>query len=282
MSKEVLNNNMDNRETPDTEREAATKQPKRRRPLKLPFDDRRRDSSLWVYDHRIGLCVMIIAYLVIGIAFVSTKITTGNRSTIQGFEIDLQALDELERERDRLEALSKIKTNDIDWSAIKNTASNENALNENLQDDRGTNTSALNESAEQTEKRMRKNREAYERGLAEADAIGKNRDKDSRDDGKNNDRKVKGSVTVSFSFTDPVRYSRKLIKPAYRCEGGGEVVVDVAIDRNGKVVSAQVCRGGDECMRRTAVDAARGSVFDINGNAPARQTGTITYIFIPQ
>ena len=32
----------------------------------------------------------------------------------------------------------------------------------------------------------------------------------------------------------------------------------------------------------TAVRAARNSVFDINDAAPARHTGTITYIFIPQ
>ena len=31
-----------------------------------------------------------------------------------------------------------------------------------------------------------------------------------------------------------------------------------------------------------AVRAARNSVFDINDAAPARHTGTITYIFIPQ
>ena len=32
----------------------------------------------------------------------------------------------------------------------------------------------------------------------------------------------------------------------------------------------------------SAVRAARNSVFDINDAAPARHTGTITYIFIPQ
>ncbi len=254
----------------------------RRRPLRLPFDDRRQDSVLWIYDHRIGLAVLVAAYIALGIAFLSTEITLNKGSRIQGFEIDLQALDELERERDRLEALTRLKQqSDIDWSAIKNTSSNENALNENLKDDRGTNASALNESAEETEKRMRANREAYERGMAEVDAIGKDRGK-SDSDRKNNDRKVKGSVTVSFSFTNPIRYSRHLIKPAYRCEGGGEVVVSATLDCTGKVVSAQVRSGGDECMRRTALEAARNSTFDINEKAPARQSGTITYIFIPQ
>jgi hypothetical protein len=47
-------------------------------------------------------------------------------------------------------------------------------------------------------------------------------------------------------------------------------------------VSAWVQSGGDECMRQTAIESARNSRFDINNNAPAKQQGTITYIFIPQ
>ena len=40
--------------------------------------------------------------------------------------------------------------------------------------------------------------------------------------------------------------------------------------------------GGDDCMRESALRAARNSLFNIDDSAPARQTGTITYIFIPQ
>ena len=128
---------------------------------------------------------------------------------------------------------------------------------------------------------MRANREAYERGLREANAIGDSFTKS--DNGKERkDTKRKGNVTVSFSFTNPVRYSRHLIKPAYRCEGGGQVDVAVEIDRSGRVLSAEVTYGGDECMRQTAIEAARNSRFDHNDAAPSRQKGTITYIFIPQ
>ena len=54
------------------------------------------------------------------------------------------------------------------------------------------------------------------------------------------------------------------------------------MNRAGEVTHASVASGGDDCMRETAVRAARNSVFDINDAAPARHTGTITYIFIPQ
>lgn len=79
-----------------------------------------------------------------------------------------------------------------------------------------------------------------------------------------------------------MRTSRSLNIPAYRCEGGGDVVVEITVNRAGEVVNARVQSGGDECMRESALRAARVSRFNIDQSAPARQQGTITYIFIPQ
>lgn len=250
--------------------------------LQLPFDNRREDAGSWAYDHRIGLCVTLIAYLVLMIVFVSSKIVVGRRTHQQGMYIDLQTLAEMEQERDRLEreVRERQRQEEIDWRSIRNQASNENALNEKLRDDRGTNAAALNEAAAEAEARMRANREAYEQGLAEERAIRERRGKE--DGAERQDRKVKGRVTVSFSITDPVRTSRYLEVPAYLCEGGGDVTVSVTVDRAGKVTGARVTEGGDDCMRESALRAARNSLFNIDNSAPARQTGTITYIFIPQ
>ena len=278
-----MSQNQDSKKATNRTSEDAPRPPRRPR-LRLPFDNRSEDIGSWAYDHRIGLCVMIILYLLIGIGFFASKIVIGRKVTQQGMFIDLQELAALEQERDRLAEEVRRANQNIDWSKIRNTSSNENALNENLADDRGTNTSSLNEDAQAVEQRMRANREAYEKGLSDARRAGERQEDESVDDssGNKSDKKVKGSVTVSFSFDNPVRYSRKLIKPAYRCEGGGEVVVKVAIDRAGKVLFAYVESGGDECMRNTAVSAAKGSRFDHNNSAPAKQEGTITYIFIPQ
>ncbi len=279
-----MSQDKDIKKTTNTTSAKGPNPPRRRRnTLKLPFDNRSQDIGSWAYDHRVGLCVTIIIYLIIGIGFFASKIVIGRKASQQGMYIDLQELAMLEKERDRLAEEVRRANQNIDWSKIRNTSSNENALNENLADDRGTNTSSLNEDAEAVEQRMRANREAYERGLRDAKRAGE-RSEDSNDDSSSNksDKKVKGSVTVSFSFDNPVRYSRHLVKPAYRCEGGGEVVVKVAIDRMGKVLYAYVESGGDECMRQTAVGAAKSSRFDHNNSAPAKQEGTITYIFIPQ
>ncbi len=266
----------------ETEEEKLPRPQKRQR-LKLPFDNRKQDAGTWTYDHRIGLCVTVIAYLIVMIAFVSSKIVIGRKPQTQGMFIDLTTLAELEKERDRLaeEVKRRQELDPIDWSSIKNQVSNENALNEKLKDDRGTNTAALNDAAEAAAERMRANREAYEQGLAEERALRERADK-SGEQSQQQDRKVKGRVTVSFSLTNPVRTSRRLVIPAYQCEGGGDVVVKIVVNRGGEVVGAHILEGGDRCMRETALQAARSSLFNIDDSAPARQEGTITYIFIPQ
>ena len=257
--------------------------PARRPRIKLPFDNRREDMGSWTYDHRIGLCVTLIAYLALMIVFVSSKIVVGRRTHQQGMYIDLQTLAEMEQERDRLAEEVRRRQQEgeeIDGRSIRNEVSNENALNEKLRDDRGTNAAALNDAAAEAEARMRANREAYEQGLAEERAIREGRR--GREEGRHEDRKVKGRVTVSFSLKNPVRQSVDLSVPAYRCEGGGEVVVAIVVNRAGEVVSARVAEGGDDCMREAALHAARVSSFNIDSSAPARQQGTITYTFIPQ
>lgn len=261
--------------------------PRPRRPrMRLPFDDRKQDAGEWAYDHRIGLSMMVIVYLILGIAFFASKIVIGSRPHMQGIYVDLQTLAELEAEKERLEREIELKQqDDIDWSAVRNRMSNDALLNENLRDDRGTNTSEINESARDIAAGMAANRAAYEAGMAEAQSIldaERTKSSDSDKSSKGQDAKYKGGVTVRYSFKDPVRTKRDLVIPAYKCEAGGQVEVAVVLDQGGEVISARVISGGDERMREEALKAARASLFNIDNTAPARHSGTITYTFIPQ
>lgn len=196
--------------------------PARRPRLNLPFDNRRQDAGTWAYEHRVGLCVTLIAYLVLMIVFVSSKIVVGRRASTQGMYIDVETLTELEQERDRLEEEVRRRQEQqqsVDWRSIRNRVSNENALlDERLRDDRGTNVAEINEAAAEAAERMQANREAYELGLAEEQAILARRGRKEGDQVQ--DTKAKGRVTVSFSLVNPVRTSRRLDMPVYLCEGG--------------------------------------------------------------
>lgn len=269
-----------------TNRNIVTEQKKESRPpkLHLPFENKKSDIGEWAYDHRVGLCVTLIAYLVLAIAFVAAKIVVGPKPAIQGIVIDMKTLAELELEKMRLEQevrQRQMAQSEADWKSVRNQYSNENASTERTGSERMSNDPSLQEKAEAIGDRMRANRDAYERGLAEERAIRERMGNNGTDE-STPDTRAKGRVTVSFSLIDPVRMRRHLEVPAYQCEGGGEVVVNITVNPSGEVIAAKVQSGGDECMRQAALSAARNSLFNIDNNAPARQTGTITYLFIPQ
>ncbi|MEK7719886.1 MAG: hypothetical protein AAB347_09800 [Bacteroidota bacterium] len=88
------------------------------------------------------------------------------------------------------------------------------------------------------------------------------------------------------SFNLSGRSARSLPKPAYPGNEGGIVVVEVTVDKLGKVTAV---RGGifgstssDPDLVEAATKAARGARFNVDDNAPAFQKGTITYHFVLQ
>lgn len=254
--------------------------------MKLPFDNRKKDAGEWAYDHRLGLSVMVIAYLVLGIVFFSSKIIVGRRPHTQGIYVELQNLEELMKEKERLEQEIEMKRQqDIEWSKIRNLQSNDAVLNEELKDDRNTNTAEINEAIKSAAAGMEANRAAYEAGLREAESILNNRPQQSEQQqtqSKGEDSHYKGGVTVRFEFRNPVRTKRLLIVPAYTTDTGGQVVVAVTLNPGGEVIAARVKSGGTDIMREEALKAARASLFNIDASAPARHEGTITYTFLPQ
>ena len=92
-----------------------------------------------------------------------------------------------------------------------------------------------------------------------------------------------GPSVLSWSLDG--RKATHLPIPAYRCIGAGEVTVIITVNNQGTVVDAKVDDGassGDGCLRSFATRAARLSKFNASTTAPARQLGTITYLFIAQ
>lgn len=264
---------------------AATRVRRSRQRLRLPFDGRKQDWGDWAYTHRKGLVALLIA----AVAFLATLLVmefqlSGEPSYQEAMFVDTRTLEEILEEKERLEReIERKKAQDIEWERVRNMQSNDALVNEAVTDDRGTDVDKLNEQAEAVAERMAANRNAHNAGMAEVDAIGKGEKSDDKtSEKKGSDSHYKGGVTVRYKFENPVRNKRDLVIPAYRCETGGQVEVSVVLNQGGEVISAKVTWGGDEEMRREALRAARASLFDINLNAPDRQTGTITYTFIPQ
>jgi len=92
---------------------------------------------------------------------------------------------------------------------------------------------------------------------------------------------IAASAGVGYSLSG--RNALSLPKPEYPKQKSGNVVVRVSVDRNGNVVTAEPGKPGsttlDNDLLKAAEKAARMAKFDVKPNAPASQTGTITYIF---
>ena len=91
-----------------------------------------------------------------------------------------------------------------------------------------------------------------------------------------------GDKGISYNLQG--RGFQKLPLPKYDYQGEGRVVVEVKVDRSGKVIQATPGIKGsstlDEYLLRVAKEAALEAQFDSKPDAPLTQIGTITYNFI--
>lgn len=79
------------------------------------------------------------------------------------------------------------------------------------------------------------------------------------------------------------RNAKSLPRPSSDFNEEGTIVVDIWVDRDGRVKNAQIGKGtniANARMRETAKQAALSSVFTPDKNAAELQKGTITYKFI--
>jgi len=93
----------------------------------------------------------------------------------------------------------------------------------------------------------------------------------------------KGKSNIHYSLKD--RYHVRLPIPIYLAQGGGEITVDIVVDRNGRVLSATSRPNPnvtDTMLYAYAKKAAENTEFNVAPNAPEKQRGTITYNFVPQ
>ena len=93
-----------------------------------------------------------------------------------------------------------------------------------------------------------------------------------------------GTGNSGISYDLQGRGFRLLPNPRYEYQGEGKVVVEVSVDRSGKVTQAVPGGKGsttlDEYLLTVAKEAAMKATFEPKPTAPLTQKGTITYNFI--
>ena len=263
---------------------------------RLPFEKGPTDLGSWAYEHRVGLCCMIIAYLAFGIVFVSVKIAMNQERVEGAMYIDLtdmqQALETLQQQ------VPEQQDEGDDFSNVKNRISDENGRSESV--GRTTASTAgggasssksiadfmegLDEEAAAVAGRVKASQDAFAKGRREEqEMIARSKaQREAKEGEKESGVKQKGSVLISYWL--PGRRDVSLYMPAYQCEGGGEVTVNITVNRNGKVVSASMKESStnSSCINDMAILAARNSRFNVDDTGSDKQSGTITYNFVPQ
>jgi len=93
----------------------------------------------------------------------------------------------------------------------------------------------------------------------------------------------KGKSNIHYSLEN--RFHVRLPIPVYLAEGGGEVIVDIVVGRDGRVLEAnprQNSQIADLTVLAYAKQAAEKTWFNEDASAPEKQKGTITYRFVAQ
>jgi len=93
-----------------------------------------------------------------------------------------------------------------------------------------------------------------------------------------------GGIGNGVSFSLDGRTSQSLPKPRYPGNEEGVVVVQVTVNKSGQVTKAEAGVRGSNTADPELISAAKKAAllakFNVDNNAPAFQTGTITYRFV--
>lgn len=236
-------------------------------------------------ENRAGLYLTIIFHLVVIIVLLVYQIDSTMKAETS-FVLDFSKQEELEKQEE-IRVLKEEVSKQLDemiaaarasQAPIRNIAVD--ASNKPLKDDRNTDVDQLYKDAERLAKELKANQNAIEE-----DATEETVDMSSKKSEENEQTSQPYSGASVLSYRLDGRKARHLPIPAYKCYGGGDVVVIINVDQTGRVVGAKVNEAGttgDGCMKREAVKAAKLSRFSGSQTAPDPQVGEIVYRFIPQ
>jgi len=233
-------------------------------------------------EKKAGFYTTIIFHLVVIIICLLTAIQKVV-SEETSFVLDFSKLEELERveKQEELKAQASKELDDLlsgnaSSSAYRNVAVDRSSRA--LKDDRFKNPNQVYDEARELQRKLDASRAAAQREQgADEDAVSQDNLTDS------NAPQYKGPSVISYSLDG--RKAVSLPVPAYKCQGGGDVSVQIQVNRKGYVVSAAVIESvssSDECLIRSAVAAAKRSRFRASSSAAEKQVGEIVYRFIAQ
>lgn len=259
-----------------------------RRHARIDLGNTRKESmGEWLFNHRVGLLAVFAVFVLAGTVLATARYSVERVDLEYFIEIVPQELEEekvaetkptvsAEELYQRMQQVRNVVSNEAAQEEDSSGSSEQEQEVENPTDNPNEGVDGTNSSSDDGMSSVR--------GTGKGGKGGGNDKGDNQDENKSTKPKYQGACTVSYRFEEPVRNHANLYIPAYTARGGGVVVLDVWLDRNGTVTSARVASSTNSSLNQIALQAARNynTQFNIDGSAPQSHKGTITYTFIAQ
>ena len=259
-----------------------------RRHARIDLGNTRKESmGEWLFNHRVGLLAVFAVFVLAGTVLATARYSVERVDLEYFIEIVPQELEEekvaetkptvsAEELYQRMQQVRNVVSNEAAQEEDSSGSSEQEQEVENPTDNPNEGVDGTNSSSDEGMSSVR--------GTGKGGKGGGNDKGDNKDENKSTKPKYQGACTVSYRFEEPVRNHANLYIPAYTARGGGVVVLDVWLDRNGTVTSARVASSTNSSLNQIALQAARNynTQFNIDGSAPQSHKGTITYTFIAQ
>lgn len=235
-------------------------------------------------EHKVGVLTTIIFHLLILILFLILKIET--RKEYYGTTIEMEFEQEVEKPEEVQEKTVLLPSDainpDFEAEAIKNFAvdATDKDLNPGLSDEKNINANELYDEANRLKAQMESNKQLYEDAQKTPDGIIPNTPEKNIPEEKKS--QYKGPTVASYFLEG--RKAVRLPIPSYKCQLGGQVVVNIVVGSDGRVTDADIDRTNsvtDDCINDAALNAAMRSLFTASPNS-SKQKGSITYLFVRQ
>ena len=232
-------------------------------------------------DQKAGLYITAIVHLAVIIILLLCQIGYSvQRENSFVLDFTKQEEKEAQEQQEELHRSAMAQLENLLAAARSQPVRNVTVNRSQLKDDRNTDADQLYRDAERLAQDLK---DGQHRQMEDPDDFVQDPVTKPADPKPRKQETYSGPSVLSWSLDG--RKATHLPIPAYRCVGAGEVTVIITVNNQGTVVDAKVDDGAsskDGCLRGFATRAARLSKFNASATAPARQMGTITYLFIAQ
>ncbi|MCB6974055.1 MULTISPECIES: energy transducer TonB [Butyricimonas] len=254
---------------------------------RIDFSGLKESLLCWLDEHRHGVMGTVIFHLLVAICLVSMGISQLENHVEMEIELDMPEPEIIQQKQEEIKKKEEVARQSADEEVermLRSMAVNEDAVKSN----------EASESHERIEEYINEIQEELRGDYGDRYKAEKNKHfkedsiRFSRDEKQRLLDSLQSTVYVgksSVSYNIKGRYKTYLPIPVYKCEFGGKVVVAVVVNRQGRVLKAEVVdkeSNQDSNLREVAVDAALRSEFNVDASAPERLAGTITYNFVKQ